>query len=139
MYVAGIATVGLGVSDFVHRTIVSFVSVVSVDSVVSGMDSKNHSSGICCTGMAIAYGRQCTMGKAYTLLSALQLPLNRFISFRVIASFFAHPPLPVYMYIAASLLQAYIERSISNRHRNFLGAVAIGLNISPTDYYSAYL
>ena len=42
------ATVGLRVSDSIYRIIALLVSVVS------GMDSKHHSSGIWCKGMAMA-------------------------------------------------------------------------------------
>ena len=40
-------------------------------------------------------GRQCTMRSAYILRIALPLLFSRFISFRVIASFFARPLSPV--------------------------------------------
>ena len=38
------------------------------------------------------------MRSAYILPLALQMPSSRFISFKVIASLFAHPPSPVYTY-----------------------------------------
>ena len=51
-----------------------------------------------------------TKRSIYILLLGLQLLFNRFISFkvsfRVITSFFAHLPLPIYIFLS---LQVYIE------------------------------
>ena len=68
-----------------------------------------------CSGIAMAYGYGERQGRLYTMRSiyiplvALQLLFSRFISFRVILSFFVCASIFVYVHIATFPLQVYIE------------------------------
>ena len=80
-----LATVGLGVSDFVYR-IFGFSEICSFRISHNRMAMRPHGK------------KQCPKKSVYILLFALQLLFSRFISFRAIASFF-RPPTPACIYI----------------------------------------